>query len=150
MAALELRPLRPLEYWYAASATSRRMTNVAITLHISSEQATQLTHANLVAAASLLWETDTIMRLALTQDDPPSWFEQERAEWEVLLPNHVEVIARQSDHSYVSLLEKLHDPHCSPPLDGLCWRIYVVVPAEATTNFEIVLLFHHALLDGAC
>lgn len=149
-----MRQLGLFERWYVASAQCGVMRNVAMTMSMKCPAGASIPSQRALRAAALKLCLQHPMLIAsigkIAGCAVPHWIVSEHCgQW---LRDCVACVPRCDAETYLRELER---QHTSQPGDaaasGLLWRLILVsngADTEAEREFEIIFLFHHALLDG--
>jgi hypothetical protein len=144
------RLLAPLESWYVANADAGAMHNAAMTMHLAG--LVLPTHQQLLAAAKRLVARVPVLLLGLHGRNPSSWAVAPASVLAAKLDQCVSVQSRSSDCTLLDVLRCVHQAQPPQITDDFLWHIFALLPSKSVfsspQDYELVFLFHHALIDG--
>ena len=145
-----VRPLGIFERYYTMASETGITRNVAIILTLHASTPPPRTHW--VNACKLLAHRYPGLTVTVADDEfKPQWVRLTEDNARSVLDSSVVEVASEGAHDDDVFREYLETLHLAPAvrLDGsdLMWRIHLL-QSKTSTQFRLVFLFHHALLDG--
>lgn len=137
-----------LQRWYKAQHTTRVRAGVCVWLSLSNEDGVALSKERLGAALMEVMAAFPILGLR-SAEDADTLRPVEGLDKGDVPPGLLSVVPRDGDGSWMRVAEGLVDSYfdTSDPRQPL-WRAVLV--SDQSPKCEVILVFHHMLVDGAC